>query len=94
MRHYEIIYIAHPELDEAAFKELNERVAGWITDAGGTLTKANIWGKKQLAYPIRKKIEGNYVYLEADLNPEICATVERNFNLVESVLRFLITKVE
>ena len=94
MRHYEIIYIIHPDLDDASQKEVNDRVTGWITEAGGTITKATSWGKKQLAYPIRKKNEGSYMYLEAELEPGICLTLERNFNLLEPVMRFLITNVD
>ncbi len=94
MHQYEIIYIVHPEMDEAPLAELNERVSGWITENGGKITKAQPWGKKQLAYPIRKKSEGNYIYIEAEMEPKACITLERNFNLLEPVMRFLITRVE
>ena len=58
MRTYEIAYIIHPDLDEDAFNGIQERVAGWITDAGGTITNTDIWGKRKLAYEIRKQTEG------------------------------------
>ena len=91
---YEVIYIVHPDLDEGPMGEINERVAGWITEAGGSIHKTNLWGKRQLAYPIRKKNEGNYVFLEVEMSPEVCASLERNFNILEPVMRYLITKVD
>jgi len=94
MQKYEIVYIVHPDLDEGPFGEMNERVAGWITDGGGKITKTDVWGKRQLAYPIRKKNEGNYVLLETQIDPAMCAALERNFNLLEPVMRYLITVVE
>lgn len=94
MNKYEVMYIVHPDLDEAAFTEVNERVIGWITDGGGTIVKADVWGKRQLAYPIRKKNEGQYVLLSTEMDPTFCITLEREFNIVEPVLRYLITRVD
>jgi len=94
MAKYEVIYIVHPDLDEGPFNELNERVSGWITDTGGTVEKTNLWGKRQLAYPIRKKNEGNYVFLEVEMDPSECSTLEKNFNILEPVMRYLLTRVD
>ena len=66
MRDYELIYIVHPELDETAVKELTTKIQGWITDAGGSISKLDFWGKRRLAYPIRKQIEGQYVFIRAN----------------------------
>jgi small subunit ribosomal protein S6 len=94
MAQYEIIYIVHPDLDEGPLKEIIERVSGWIEEGGGTVSKMDLWGKRKLAYPIRKKNEGYYVLLEAQLEPAFCATLERNFNLLEPVMRYLIARVD
>jgi len=92
MRDYEVTFIANPEMDETTFKELVERVSGWITEAGGTVSKVDLWGKRQLAYPIRKKKEGQYVLLESNMAPSFCANLEHNLRLTEPVMRFLIVQ--
>lgn len=93
MRSYELIFIVHPELDESALNELIERVKGWINDSGGKVSKADIWGKRQLAYPIHKQTEGQYVFMETQLSPEFCIELERNLRYQEPILRFLLTTV-
>jgi small subunit ribosomal protein S6 len=91
MREYELIFIVHPDLDENAFKEIVERVSGWITEGGGQVLKADFWGKRQLAYPIKKHKEGQYVFLHTSMAPAFSAQLERNMRLTEPILRFLIT---
>ncbi len=91
MRNYEVVFIVHPDLDEAAFKEVVERVQGWITEDGGTVSKTDIWGKRQLAYPIQKRPEGQYVLLETEMAPTFCSTLEHNMGLSESIMRHLVT---
>lgn len=90
MREYELTIIVHPELDEAAFNEIVERVAGWITEDGGEIIKTDNWGKRQLAYPIRKLNEGQYVMFHAKMNPQLGKTIERNLGYMETILRFML----
>jgi small subunit ribosomal protein S6 len=90
MREYEMIVILHPDLDENAFKDILDRISGWITQDGGEITKTDIWGKRTLAYPIRKQREGQYVLLNTKMNPQLGAVLERNLRYIESVLRYLI----
>lgn len=94
MRQYEVTYIVHPDLDETAFGEINERIQGWITDAGGNVVKADLWGKRKLAYEIRKQTEGQYVLLQTEMSPAFCVELERNLRLLEPVMRFLIIAKE
>ncbi|MBN1535110.1 MAG: 30S ribosomal protein S6 [Anaerolineales bacterium] len=93
MREYELIYIIHPDLDENALKEITERVNGWITEGGGQVVKADFWGKRQLAYPIKKHKEGQYVYVHTNMPPALTAVLERNIRLTEPILRFMITSI-
>jgi small subunit ribosomal protein S6 len=94
MRNYEVTYIAHPDLDAESFGQLNDQVQGWITSAGGTIKKADIWGKRKLAYRIKKQAEGQYVLLHTAMEPTYCGQLEQQFRLQESVIRFLIVAVE
>lgn len=90
MRDYELIFIVHPDLDETAFKEVQDKVKGWIVDSGGQVAKVDLWGKRKLAYPIRKAIEGQYVQMNASFAPAFSAELERNLRFLEPVLRFLL----
>lgn len=94
MRKYEVTYIAHPDLDAEAFKTLNAQVEGWVKDGGGKIEKADVWGKRKLAYKIKKQGDGQYVLLHAEMEPTACIEIERQFRLQESVLRFLIVAVD
>ncbi|HEY4717687.1 MAG TPA: 30S ribosomal protein S6 [Anaerolineales bacterium] len=94
MRNYEVTYIAHPDLDAEAFKQLNSQVQGWITDGAGKIEKAEVWGKRKLAYQINKQSEGQYVLLHAQMEPSFCAQLEHQFRLQESVMRFLIVAAD
>ena len=91
MRDYEIVFIVHPDLDEAAFDEVVEKVKGWITDGGGEVTNVDIWGRRKLAYPIRKQEEGQYVLFESRMDPSFGTELERNFRFLEPVMRYLVT---
>jgi len=93
MRTYEVVLIVHPELDETAFKEVIEKVQGWITGSGGSVVKADVWGKRHMAYAIRKQREGQYVYIQAQMAPSSTSELERNLRFLEPVMRFLVTVV-
>ncbi len=94
MRDYELVFIVHPDLDDNAFKDVVEKVRGWITEAGGEVAKVDLWGKRKLAYPIRKQKEGQYVLFRTQLPPAFSATLERNLRFLEPVMRFLLTMVD
>ena len=94
MRTYELTYIIHPDLDESAFKALSDQIAGWIKDGGGKITKTDVWGKRKMAYEIRKQGEGQYVHLSVEMDPSFGSELERQLRLQESVLRYLIVAVE
>jgi small subunit ribosomal protein S6 len=94
MRKYEVVFIVNPDLDEAALTGLVDRVKAWITDAGGSVAKVDLWGRRRMAYLIRKQREGQYVLVEADIAPSFTAELERNLRFLEPVMRFLITAVE
>ncbi|MEN8241694.1 MAG: 30S ribosomal protein S6 [Chloroflexota bacterium] len=90
MRQYELALIIHPDLEEAAFKEMLDKVQEWIKSAGGKVLKVDLWGKKKLAYEIRKQTEGQYVFLATEMPPVFCSELEHNLGLQESVMRYMI----
>lgn len=93
MRKYELICIFQPDLDETAFKGAVERVQSWITESGGSVDKADVWGRRKLAYPIRKQTEGQYVLMNVTLDPKSTGELERNIRFLEAVLRHMLTAV-
>jgi small subunit ribosomal protein S6 len=91
MREYELMFIVHPDLDENAFNDVVKRISGWITDDGGEVAKTEVWGKRPLAYSIRKQREGQYVLMYAKMSPKLGATLDRNLRYLEPVMRFMLT---
>ena len=91
---YELMYIVRPTLDEQALVTVNERVYKFITAAGGEILKREDWGKRRLAFPIAKFTEGFYSVLQIKLAPTAVRNLERNLQLTEEVLRYLVTRVE
>ena len=94
MRTYEVILIVHPELDETALNGVVDKTKGWITDAGGTIDKVDLWGKRHLAYAIKKQRDGQYVLIQAQLAPSATAELDRNLRFLEPVIRFMIANKE
>ena len=94
MHNYEVIFILQPDLDDTAITGIIEKVSGWITDAKGTIAKVERWGKRHMAYSIRKQREGYYVYVNAQLAAASMAELDRNLRFTEPVLRYLITNAD
>jgi small subunit ribosomal protein S6 len=90
MRSYEVVFIVHPDLDENALKGVVDRVQGWINDSGGSVDKIDQWGKRRMAYAIRKQREGQYVLMESQFAPTFTAELERNMRFLEPILRYSI----
>jgi small subunit ribosomal protein S6 len=94
MRHYELVCIIHPDLDEASFNGVIEKVKGWILETGGNVDKVEIWGRKRLAYAIKKHREGQYVLFNLSLNPDAISPIDQNLRFLEPIIRYMITAVE
>ena len=87
MRHYEIMIILEPETDERTVAPSLEKLLQVVPGSGGAVDKIDIWGKRRLAYDIKKKSEGFYVVVDMTTTPEIAQELERQLGLNESVLR-------
>ena len=95
MNRYELIYIIDTGLEEAARKELIEKVSALITGNGGEIEKVDeTWGKRRLAYAIDYKNEGWYVLVNFKAPAELPRELERNLQINENVLRYLVVKLE
>jgi len=94
MRKYELVCIIQPDLDETAFNGVIEKVKAWIGDSGGNVDKVDAWGKRRLAYSIRKQRDGLYVLLNFTLPNKATAELERNLRFLEPVMRHMLSVVE
>jgi small subunit ribosomal protein S6 len=94
MHNYEVVTIIHPDLDEAAVEALIEKISGWITEAGGSIEKVDKWGKRRMAYQIRKQREGQYVLFQTQMPTTLITELERNLQLQEPVMRYMVTSIE
>ena len=94
MNRYEMIYIIDTGLEEAARKELVEKVSALIEKNGGEIEKVDeTWGKRKLAYAIDYKTEGWYVLVNFKAPVELPRELERNLQINENVLRYLVIKL-
>lgn len=93
MRNYELMCIIQPDLDETALNGVLDKVKGWITESGGSVDKAEVWGRRRMAYSINKHREGQYVLLNVTLNPTATSDLERNLRYQESIMRHMLSAV-
>lgn len=88
---YEIAVLYHPDL-EIDLEKAENRIKKIIADNKGEITKTDNWGKRKLAYPIKKQEFAVYVFYTVDMPAENVAKVEQTFNITDEIVRFLITK--
>lgn len=94
MRDYELTVVFSPEIAEEDLPAEIERVNQLIAEKGGVVGEANRWGRRRLAYPIKKHREGNYVLTPLKLQADVAAELERNLRGFDQILRYLLVKVE
>jgi small subunit ribosomal protein S6 len=87
MRHYELMVILDPELEERTVAPSLEQFLNVVRTAGGTVEKVDVWGRRRLAYEIDKKSEGIYAVVEMTSDAEAVTELDRQLNLNEVVLR-------
>ncbi len=87
MRHYEVMVILDPELEERTVAPSLDTYLKIVRDAGGTVDKVDIWGRRRMAYEIAKKPDGIYAVLEMHCEPVAVKELDRQLNLNEAVLR-------
>ena len=90
---YETLVILDPRLNEEEVAALLTKVQETLKTLGGELGKAESWGKRRLAYDMRKQREGTYAVLESKAEPATIKEFERQLKLNEQVLRYLTTRV-
>ena len=92
MRHYEIVFIVHPDQSEQV-SAMVERYKNTITENGGVIHRLEDWGRRQLAYPINKLHKAHYVLMNIECTPETVEEIETAFRFNDAVLRHLTIKM-
>lgn len=93
-RTYEVMYIGTPETADDDITKLNESLEKIVTDAGGSIVKTEVMGKRKLAYPINKKTEGHYTLFEIEGSGQEIAELERRMRVNDAVIRFMTVRVD
>ena len=93
MRHYEIVFMVHPDQSEQVAGMI-ERYTGSITEAGGKIHRLEDWGRRQLAYPINKLHKAHYVLMNVEAPQEAIDELETVFRFNDAVLRNMIMRTK
>jgi len=93
MRSYELVTIVNPEADDEGMHSLMDRVNRFITEKDGIVEGTEQWGKKKLAYPIRRFLEGSYSLTRFKLEPRKVKELKINLGAEGDILRHLVVKV-
>jgi small subunit ribosomal protein S6 len=91
MRHYEIVFLVHPDQSEQV-SGMVERYTGMVKTSGGSVHRLEDWGRRQLAYPINKIHKAHYILMNIECDLETLREIEKNFKYNDSILRSLTIK--
>ena len=94
MNQYEVMYVIDTALEEQARTDLINRFSGLVELNGGQVDRVDEWGKRRLAYAINYKTEGYYVLMYIATPAELPRELERNFQINENVLRYMVIRYE
>ena len=94
LRHYELMVILDPSLEERTVAPSLDQYLNVIRTAGGSVEKLDVWGRRRLAFEINKKAEGIYAVVDLQAPPEAVAELDRQLRLNESILRTKVIRPE
>ncbi len=92
LRDYELMVILSPEVGDDVINESLERLNQGVTSRGGEVVDVNHWGRRRLAYPINRHLEGNYVVSQIKLDPAEVPGLEGSLRISEEVIRHMIVQ--
>lgn len=94
MNKYETLFILNPSLEEEAVNANIEKFKGVIENGGGEVENVDLWGKRKLAYEIKKVGEGFYVLINFKADSELPKELDRVFRITDGIIRHLIVNTE
>lgn len=93
MNSYTLTLVLKPDLSEADRKALLDLVTKKLTGEDGKITKEDLWGSKDLSYPIKRQTKGFYAHFEATVDPKNAKAIDKTLKLEEDILRYLLVRV-
>ena len=94
LRNYELVVVLSPDIGDDTVPSSLERLQQTVTSRGGEVVDVNHWGRRRLAYPIRRHMEGNYVVSQIKLDPGQVPDLESSLRISEEVIRHLIVRAD
>lgn len=94
MRRYELMIILDPNIEERTVQPSIDQFLGVVKTDGGSVEKVDVWGRRRLAYDIKKKSEGIYAVIDLTAQPATVKELDRQLNLNESILRTKVIRPE
>ncbi len=94
LRKYEVFFIVDPDLSDDDAKSLEQKLKDVVQREGGRVLTYSSWGKRKLAYPVKKRTRGHYFLMEIAGDPDLPVELERNMRLDDRVLKFITVKLE
>ena len=94
LRHYEMIFIVHPNVPEGEMSKVTDKVTAVITQRKGEVITLKDWGKKRFAYKVKKNTKGYYFLLYFTATPDVLAELERTLRIDEKILRYQTIRME
>jgi len=94
LRDYELVLVVSPDVGDEGFPNTLDRVRNFIQERGGEVKDIEPWGRRRLAYPIRRFSEGFYAVTTFTLEPQSIRALEGNLEMAEDVLRHLVVKLD
>ena len=94
MRNYELVAVISPEIDEERLSKIMDKMTQSINSRGGVVEEIKNWGRRKLAYPIRKFIEADYILARFQLMPKSIKELEEEIGASVDILRYLVIKTE
>ncbi|HOV51160.1 MAG TPA: 30S ribosomal protein S6 [Candidatus Cryosericum sp.] len=93
MREFELMYVVDGTMPEEEAAKVAEAVQSFIS-SHGTIVKVDPWGRRRLAYPIKKKQDGYYWVITFEVEPDAVDVLKQQLRVNESILRWMVTRVE
>ena len=94
MRDYELVVIVNPVVGDEGFPTTVDRITNFIKDRGAEIKNVDQWGRRRLAYPIRRNLDGYYAVTYFSAEPQMIRPIEANLDLAEDILRHLVVKLD
>ncbi len=94
MRDYELVLVVSPDAGDEGFPAAVERVNSFITERGGQIKNSDQWGRRRLAYPIRRFQDGYYAVTHFSAEPAVLKPLNASLELAEDVLRHLVVRMD